>query len=142
MGDGTGVLFNRFLHLQGRKRDTPQEGKVTLEIRREMEAPLYLIIPFPLFLSAICLIRLKKQGFPEEEEGTDLRRARMVFSNSKGNRERQGRDYIESFAPYFVTPSPCFLSLLFLTLPEKWHPCYLSFLTCFPFSSLLLLPFN
>ena len=28
MGDGTGVLFNRFLHLQ-EKRDTPQEGKVT-----------------------------------------------------------------------------------------------------------------
>ena len=25
MGDGMGVLFDRFLHLQARKRDTPQE---------------------------------------------------------------------------------------------------------------------
>ena len=26
MGDGMGVLFDRFLHLQARKRDTPQES--------------------------------------------------------------------------------------------------------------------
>ena len=26
MGDGMGALFDRFLHLQARKRDTPQES--------------------------------------------------------------------------------------------------------------------
>ena len=62
MGDGTGVLFHRFLHLQGRKRDTPQEGKVTEEIGREIEELLILLSHSlsSLFIWLI-LIRFKKQ---------------------------------------------------------------------------------
>ena len=40
----------------------------------------------------------------------------MVFSNSKGNREKQGRDDMDdmySFAPYFVIPSLLFRAARF-----------------------------
>ena len=62
-GDGTGVLFNRLLHLQRRKNDTPQEGK---EHKRQggglKGSSLYLFFPFPLFLPVLVLIRFKKQN--------------------------------------------------------------------------------
>ena len=62
------------------------------------------------------------------------------FSNSKGNRERQGRDDMDdmySFAPYFVIPSPCFLSLTFLAARFQKHSILvISPLSLpFPFSS-------
>ena len=33
MGDGTGVLFDRFLHLQGRKKDPPPRRKRNIRDR-------------------------------------------------------------------------------------------------------------
>ena len=63
-------------------------------------------------------------------------KGKNVFSSSKGNRERQGRDDMYSFAPYFVIPSPCFLSLLFLAARFGKH----SILVIFPLS--LPFPFS
>ena len=96
-GDGTGVLFlfNRLLHLQRRKNDTPQEGKEHKRQGGELKSSsLYLVFPFPLFLPVLVLIRFKKQNkgkelswrggrtpICEEQEG--------LFSHSKGTKERR-----------------------------------------------------
>ena len=70
-GDGTGVLFNRLLHLQRRKNDTPQEGK---EHKRQggglKGSSLY---SFPFLSSYLFLFlfasksKIRERGFPEEE---------------------------------------------------------------------------
>ena len=72
MGDGTGVP-DRFLHLQGRKKGTTQEGQVTSDIGRKLKSSsLYLVIPFPLFLSVVFFAsksKIREKRFPEEEGG-------------------------------------------------------------------------
>ena len=62
MGDGTGVLPDRFLHLQGRKKGTAQEGKVTSDIGREIEELLSLLSHSLSSLLICCFLRFKKQN--------------------------------------------------------------------------------
>ena len=42
MGDGSGVLFDSFLHLQGRKKDTRPRRKSNIRDREEIEKLLSL----------------------------------------------------------------------------------------------------
>ena len=58
MGDGTGVPFESFLHLQGRKKDPPRR-KSNAKLK---SSSLYLVIPCPFFLSVLFLIRFRKQN--------------------------------------------------------------------------------
>ena len=65
MGDGTGVP-DRFLHLQGRKKGTTQEGKVTSDIGREIEELLSLLSHSLSSLLICCFLRFKKQNKGKE----------------------------------------------------------------------------
>ena len=65
-GDGTGALPDRFLHLQGRKKGTAQEGKVTSDIGREIEELLSLLSHSLSSLLICCFLRFKKQNKGKE----------------------------------------------------------------------------
>ena len=62
MGDGTGVLPDSFLHLQGRKKGTTQERIVTSDVGREIEGLLSLLSHSLPSLLICCFLRLKKQS--------------------------------------------------------------------------------
>ena len=66
MGDGTGVLPDRFLHLQGRRKGTAQEGKVTSDIGREIEELLSLLSHSLSSLLICCFLRFKMQNKGKE----------------------------------------------------------------------------
>ena len=66
MGDGTGVLPDRFLHLQGRKKGDNQERIIASDIGREIEGLLSLLSHSLSSLLICCFLRFKKQNKGKE----------------------------------------------------------------------------
>ena len=139
MGDGTGVLFNRFLHLQ-EKQGHPTRRKSNI---RDREGNW----PFPLFLSAIFLIRFKKQ---HKGKGISWRGEREPICEKQEwfflVRKGTGRDKGEMIctALRLILWFRLLASCLFYSLQHASRniASLLSFLSHFPFPSLLPLPFN
>ena len=149
MGDGTGVPFDSFLHLQGRKKGHPPRRKSNAQLK---SPSLYLVIPCPLICCFSYSLQKAKFG-----KGDFLKWKKGTYLSAKSKiglfliRERLAPPeppwpaccgHIPLQLPRLSLPGLLVVATFRYSCASRKMPSKSSLLSHFPFPFLLLFPFN